>query len=82
MGSAELELALHRLATAAGIRKTSFAPASEKLNLSPGCTFGAVIEQRLKDLDRDLAEVKGRLNGLIFLVASAVVVDIVMRLVK
>jgi hypothetical protein len=54
----------------------------EGTSLTPGCTFGVVVEQRLKDIDRDLGEVKGRLNGLIFLVVGAVVVDVVMRLVK
>ena len=38
--------------------------------------------QRLKDLERELSEVKSRLNGLIFLVAGAVVVDVVLKLVR
>ncbi|MFQ5924485.1 MAG: hypothetical protein ACE5IE_00615 [Dehalococcoidia bacterium] len=48
---------------------------------SPGCAFGAVVEERLKDLERDIHEVKGRINGLIFLVIAAVVVQVIIRIV-
>lgn len=48
---------------------------------SPGCAFGAVVEERLKDLERNIQEVKGRINGLIFLVIAAVVVQVIIRLV-
>lgn len=49
--------------------------------LSPGCAFGAVVEERLKNLERNIQEVKGRINGLIFLVVGVVVVEVIMRLV-
>ena len=52
------------------------------LDISPGCAFGAVVEERLKDLDRHIDEVKGRLNGLLFLVIGAVLVQVIMRLVE
>ena len=52
------------------------------VDMSPGCTFGAVIEQRLQDMERNLADVKARLNGLIFLVVGAVLVEVIMRLVR
>jgi hypothetical protein len=41
-----------------------------------------VIEQRLKDMERNLADLKARLNGLIFLVVGAVLVEVIMRLVR
>ncbi len=42
--------------------------------------FRAATEQRLQSLEREVAEVKGRINGLIFVVASAVITQVVLRL--
>jgi len=42
--------------------------------------FRAAAEQRLRTLEREVAEVKGRINGLIFVVAGAVVTQVVLRL--
>ncbi len=47
--------------------------------LSPGA-FRAVVDERLRNLERQLDEVKGRVNGLIFLLAGAVASQIVLRL--
>ena len=55
------------------------APA-QRVDITPGCPFGAVVEQRLKDLERNIGEVKARVSGLIFLVAGAVIVEIALRL--
>jgi hypothetical protein len=44
--------------------------------------FRAAVEQRLKNLERDIGEVKGRLNGLIFVVIGAVITQLVMRLAE
>ena len=44
--------------------------------------FRAATEQRLRSLEREVAEVKGRVNGLIFVVASAVVTQVVLKLVQ
>jgi len=43
--------------------------------------FRAVIAERLRALERDLAEVRSRVNGLLFVVAGAVVTQLVLRLV-
>jgi len=43
--------------------------------------FRAAAEQRLRALEREVAEVKGRVNGLIFVVAGAVITQVVLRLV-
>lgn len=53
-----------------------------RVDMSPGCAFGAVIEQRLTDMERNLADLKARLNGLIFLVVGAVLVEVVLRLMR
>ena len=51
------------------------------LEVSPGCPFGAVVEERLKSMEGNIQELKGRINGLIFLLVGAVLVEVVMRLV-
>lgn len=43
--------------------------------------FRAVVEERLRSLERQLDEVKGRVNGLIFLLVGAVAAQFVLRLV-
>jgi len=43
--------------------------------------FRAAAEQRLRALEREVAEVKGRVNGLIFVVAGAVITQLLLRLV-
>jgi len=46
-----------------------------------GPAFRAVVHQRLANLDEQLREVKGRVNGLIFLIVGAVAVQIIQRLI-
>jgi len=42
--------------------------------------FRAVVAQRLEALERDMAEVRARVNGLLFVVAGAVATQVVLRL--
>ena len=42
--------------------------------------FRAAVAQRLRALERDVAEVRSRINGLLFVVAGAVVTQVVLRL--
>lgn len=42
--------------------------------------FRAVVDERLRSLERQLDEVKGRVNGLIFLLAGAVAAQFILRL--
>lgn len=44
--------------------------------------FRSVVAERLRVLERDLAEVRSRVNGLLFVVAGAVVTQVVLRLVS
>ncbi len=53
-----------------------------QVSLAPGCAYGVRYAQLLEDLQRDLAEVKARLNGLLFLLAGTVALDVVIRLIK
>ena len=41
--------------------------------------FRAAVEVRLSNLERELGELKGRVNGLIFVVLGAVITQVVLR---
>mgnify|MGYP001618986515 CR=1 FL=1 len=45
----------------------------------PPEAFRAIVAERLRALERDLAEVRTRVNGLLFVVAGAAVTQIVLR---
>ena len=75
-GAEELAAAIRRLA-AKWRRRPGTQP---EIDVSPACAFGAVVGQRLAELERNVGEVKGRLNGLIFLVIGAVVIEMILRL--
>lgn len=49
------------------------------VRLSPE-VFRAVVDERLRSLERQIDEVKGRVNGLIFLLAGAVAAQFILRL--
>ncbi len=42
--------------------------------------FRAAVEERLRNLEQQLGEVKTRLNGLLFLIAGTVVTQVIVRL--
>jgi len=44
--------------------------------------FRTAVELRLGNVERELGEVKGRVNGLIFLVAGTVIAQVVLKLVQ
>ncbi len=59
------------------------APAREQpepVDLTPKSAHEAITRQMVTDLAADVAEVKTRVNAVLWLVAGAVVVDVVMRL--
>lgn len=76
MGSRELKEVLAKLA---GPRRK---PSPSAPELAPGCAFGYVADQRLQALEANIREIKGRINGLIFVVVGAVAVEIILGLVK
>lgn len=53
-------------------------PPTKGLDLAPTTPFDALLEERLKGLERQVEELKGRVNGLIFLVVGAVVAQVVL----
>ena len=53
---------------------------AEPVDLTPKSAHEAITRQMVTDLAADVAEVKTRVNAVLWLVASAVAVDVVMRL--
>ncbi len=47
----------------------------------PAPAFRVLVAERLRTVERDVAEVRTRINGLLFVVAGAVVTQLVLRLV-
>jgi len=44
--------------------------------------FRAVVEERLHHLEQQLDELKGRVNGLIFLVAGTALTQVIIKLIQ
>ena len=44
--------------------------------------FRAAVEERLRNLEREVGDLKSRLNGLIFLVLGTVITQVVLKLVQ
>jgi hypothetical protein len=42
--------------------------------------FRAAVEERLRSLESQMGEVKARLNGLLFFIASTVITQVVLKL--
>ena len=50
-----------------------------RVEVGPGSAYEAVTRQMVEGLAEEMAEIKGRLNGLLFMVAGAIVVDVALR---
>lgn len=50
------------------------------VDLRPASAYEAVTREMVESLRAELAEIKSRLNGLLFMVAGAIVADLVLRL--
>lgn len=57
-------------------------PSTKGVDLSPASAFEALLDQRIKDMEHQLKEVKGRVNGVLFSIAGAIILQIVLGLVK
>jgi hypothetical protein len=56
-------------------------PSLEDARVS-AAAFRASVQSRLAAVERDLREVKGRINGLIFVVAGAVITQLVLKVIS
>jgi hypothetical protein len=72
-----LERALRRLKRPSGTKTGQREVAS--IDLAPASGFDVLIQERIRGLDEGLGEVRSRVNGLIFLVAGVVIVQVVLR---
>jgi hypothetical protein len=61
-------------------RRTRADRESVRVDLSPASAYEAVTRQMVEALADDLREIKRRLDGLLWMVAGAIVIDIVIRL--
>ncbi len=52
------------------------------LDLSPRSPFDVVLDQRLKALEAQVDDLKGRVNGLVAAVVAAVVIQVVLSLFR
>lgn len=52
------------------------------IELGPASAYEALTRQMVERIADDLNEIKGRLNGLLFLVAGAVILDMLARLMS
>jgi hypothetical protein len=50
------------------------------VELRPSSAYEAVTRQMVEGLTDELREIKGRVNGLLWMVAGAIVLDVVLRL--
>ena len=76
-GIGQIERALGRLARR---RDRARSAATEPLESMSAPAFRGVVAERLRALERDVGEVRARVNGLLFVVAGAVVTQVVLRL--
>ena len=62
-------------------RRAAHVPAPEHIEAMSAPAFRLLVAERLRTLDRDLAEVRSRINGLLFVVIGAVITQVVLRVV-
>ena len=80
MATDRLHQTLRRLRKSAEPVGAASTPSGE-VDLGPGSTFEALLDQRMCSLEGAVGELKERVNGLIFLVVGAALVQVVLRLV-
>ena len=52
----------------------------EPISLEPGCAYEVVTRQMVVGLSEELREIKTRLNGLLFMVAGSMLLEVLNRL--
>ena len=55
-------------------------PAIAEIEAMTAPAFRVLVAERLRAMERDVAEMRARINGLLFVVAGAVVTQLVLRL--
>ena len=70
--------ALHRLIRA--LRRTSSSGGEGAIATMTPEMFRTTVSERLRSLERELTEVRTRINGLLFVVTGAVITQLILRL--
>ncbi len=78
-GSHDLEGAIRRFVVR-WRRAAPADPAIAEIEAMTAPAFRVLVAERLRSVERDMAEVRARINGLLFVVAGAVVTQLVLRL--
>lgn len=55
-------------------------PGTGRVSLEPASAYEAVTRQMVTAMNEELKEIKARLNGLLFMVAGSVLLDVALRL--
>lgn len=63
------------------VEKTRGRRQARDIGIAPGCAYGVLVEERLRLADREVRELKGRINGLLFLLVALVIAEVIVRLV-
>jgi hypothetical protein len=63
------------------IREPGGPPDPEPIDLRPVSAYEAVTRQMVESLADDLREIKGRLNGLLFMLTGTIVLEFISRMV-
>ena len=50
--------------------------------LLPTSTYEALLDERVKDLEKAVVEIRNRINTLFFAILTAVALDVIIRLLK
>ena len=77
----DLEHAVRRFALRWRRARPRVETPAEEIASMPAPAFRVLVAERLRSVERDMAEVRARINGLLFVVAGAVVTQLVLRLV-
>ncbi|MDP9236622.1 MAG: hypothetical protein M3P30_04345 [Chloroflexota bacterium] len=75
----ELERSISRLLRMRGQAREEIVP--ENVGALTSSAFRALMAERLRILERDVADVRARANGVLFVVAGAVITQLVLRLI-
>ncbi len=54
-------------------------PGSERVELGPGSAYEVVTRTKVDELAQDVKEIRTRIDGIFWLIAGSIVVDVVLR---
>jgi hypothetical protein len=54
---------------------------AREVGIAPGCAYGMLAEERMRLAEREVRELNGRINGLLFLLIALVIAEVIIRLV-